>query len=138
MKLACWSACLLIAGCTSSPPTPEDDLEDLNARVVTTCGGIQAGRDASTTVDCLNAALQTKTVALAVGDYWEANAAECIEHWSVFSVDGEVRIFDSINDCEDTDTTTVYEQTCPGPFSTDNTAGLSPIQATGCTITFGG
>lgn len=137
MKLACWSAGLLIAACTSSP-TPEDDLKDLNARVTTSCAPIQANADASAAVACLNAALQTQTVALALGDHWEANASECIEHWSFFAVDGEVRIFESIGDCEDTDTTTVHEQSCPGPFSTDNTPNDLRIQATGCTITVGG
>ena len=96
-----------------------------------------ANRDLSTTVGCLNGALPTNTVALAAGDYWESNASECIEHWSFFAVDGEVRIFESINDCADTDTTTVHEQSCPGPFSTD-TSGTFQIQATGCTITVGG
>src|ERR1700709_1665797 len=110
MKLACWCACLLIAACTSSPPTPEDDLYELNARVATTCRALQDNGDPSPTVDCLNAALQTNTVALAPADYWEGNASECIEHWSFFAADGEVRVFDSIGDCADTDTTTVYEQ----------------------------
>ena len=111
-------------------------MKDLNARVTTTCQPIEANRDLSATVDCLNAALPTKTVALAQGNYSETNASECIEHWSFFAVDGAVRIFESIGDCGNTDTMTVREQTCPGPFSTDTTNTFQ-LEATGCTITVG-
>jgi len=136
MKLAGWCAGLLIAACTSAP-TPADDLKGLSARVATTCQPIMANRDLSVTIDCLNSALPTTTVAVASGDYWESNSSECIEHWSFFAVDGEVRIFETINDCAETATTTVLEQSCPGPFSADTT-GTFQIQATGCTIKVGG
>jgi hypothetical protein len=97
----------------------------LNARVATTCQVLQHNGDPSPTVDCLNAALQTNIVALALADYWEGLASECIERWSIFAADGEVRVFDSIGDCEDTDTTTVDEQTCPGRSAPTTLAILS-------------
>jgi hypothetical protein len=128
---------LLIAACASSP-SPEDDLNALNARVETTCKPLQSWSDATPTADCLNAALETKTVALALGDYWEPNESECIDYFSFFAADGEVRMFDTVRDCEDTDATTVEEQTCPGPFSAASIGNPIELQATGCTLVIGG
>ena len=98
---------------------------------------LQERTDVSTTVDCLNTGLQTKTVAFAGWEYWEGTS-ECIEYWSFFTVDGEVRAFERIGDCENSNTDTLTEQTCPGPFVSDRDAPALWMQVKGCKITSSG